>query len=135
MDTMTIIYIVVAAILGATITYFFLKKRVEEKDVSASSSEGQELVQKYEQQLQESFAKGDELKEKYERLLAEANDKIAKLDEQLSEAVNGNLDEVVKKRLAELDKLKKEIKNLEDDIEEYEDDIKDLKKKLTLIKS
>ena len=130
MDTMTIIYIVVAAILGATITYFFLKKRVEEKDVSASSSEGQELVQKYEQQLQESFAKGDELKEKYERLLAEANDKIAKLDEQLSEAVNGNLDEVVKKRLAELDKLKKEIKNLEDDIEEYEDDIKDLKKKL-----
>lgn len=130
MDTMTIIYIVVAAILGATITYFFLKKRVEEKDVSASSSEDQELVQKYEQQLQESFAKGDELKEKYERLLAEANDKIAKLDEQLSEAVNGNLDEVVKKRLAELDKLKKEIKNLEDDIEEYEDDIKDLKKKL-----
>lgn len=130
MDTMTIIYIVVAAILGATITYFFLKKRVEEKDVSASSSEDQELVQKYEQQLQESFVKGDELKEKYERLLAEANDKIAKLDEQLSEAVNGNLDEAVKKRLAELDKLKKEIKNLEDDIEEYEDDIKDLKKKL-----
>lgn len=130
MDTMTIIYIVVAAILGATITYFFLKKKVEDKDVSASSSENQELVQKYEQQLQESFAKGDELKEKYERLLAEANDKIAKLDEQLSEAVNGNLDEAVKKRLAELDKLKKEIKNLEDDIEEYEDDIKDLKKKL-----
>ncbi len=130
MDTMTIIYIVVAAILGATITYFFLKKRVEEKDVSASSSEDQELVQKYEQQLQESFAKGDELKEKYERLLAEANDKIAKLDELLSEAVNGNIDEAVKKRLAELDKLKKEIKNLEDDIEEYEDDIKDLKKKL-----
>ena len=130
MDTMTIIYIVVAAILGATITYFFLKKKVEDKDVSASSSENQKLVQKYEQQLQESFAKGDELKEKYELLLAEANDKIAKLDEQLSEAVNGNLDEAVKKRLAELDKLKKEIKNLEDDIEEYEDDIKDLKKKL-----
>ena len=130
MDTMTIIYIVVAAILGATITYIFLKKKVEEKEVSASSSEDQELVQKYEQQLQESFAKGDELKEKYELLLAEANDKIAKLDEQLSEAVNGNLDEAVKKRLAELDKLKKEIKNLEDDIEEYEDDIKDLKKKL-----
>lgn len=130
MDIITIIYIVVAAILGATITYFFLKKKVEEKEVSASSSEDQEIVQKYEQQLQESFAKGDELKEKYEHLLAEANDKIAKLDEQLSETVNGNLDEAVKKRLAELDKLKKEIKNLEDDIEEYEDDIKDLKMKL-----
>lgn len=130
MDTMTILYMVVAAILGATITYFFLKKKVEEKDISATSSEDQPLVQKYEQQLQESFAKGNELKEKYERLLAEANDRIAKLDEQLGEAVNGNLDEVVKKRLAELDKLKKDIKNLEDDIEEYEDDIKDLKKKL-----
>jgi len=130
MDIITIIYIVVAAILGATITYFFLKKKVEEKEVSESFSEDQEIVQKYEQQLQESFAKGDELKEKYEHLLAEANDKIAKLDEQLSETVNGNLDEAVKKRLAELDKLKKEIKNLEDDIEEYEDDIKDLKIKL-----
>jgi len=130
MDIITIIYIVVAAILGATITYFFLKKKVEEKEVSESFSEDQEIVQKYEQQLQESFAKGDELKEKYEHLLAEANDKIAKLDEQLSETVNGNLDEAVKKRLAELDKLKKEIKNLEDDIEEYEDDIKDLKMKL-----
>ena len=130
MDTMTIIYVVVAAILGATITYFFSKKKVEGKDVSATSSEERELIQKYEQQLQEASAKGNELKEKYEHLLAEANDKIAKLDEQLSEAVNGNLDEAVKKRLAELDKLKKEIKNLEDDIEEYEDDIKDLKKKL-----
>lgn len=130
MDIITIIYIVVAAILGATITYFFLKKKIEEKEVSASSSEDQEIVQKYEQQLQESFAKGDELKEKYEHLLAEANDKIAKLDEQLSETVNGNLDEAVKKRFAELDKLKKEIKNLKDDIKEYEDDIKHLKMRL-----
>ena len=130
MDALTILYIVVAAILGATTAYFLLKKKVEVKDVSTTSSENQELVQKCEQQLQEASAKGNELKEKYEHLLAEANDKIAKLDEQLSEAVNGNIDEAVKKRLAELDKLKKEIKNLEDDIEEYEDDIKDLKKKL-----
>lgn len=62
--------------------------------------------------------------------LTEANAKIAMLDEQLNEAVNGNLDEVAKKRLAEVDKLKKEIKDLECEIEEYEDDIKDLKKKL-----
>ena len=39
--------------------------------------------------------KAQELKEKYERLLAEANDKVTKLDEQLNDAVNGNLDEAV----------------------------------------
>ena len=131
MDTMTLLYIVIAAVLGAAIAYYFAKKNVQvaEKGLDNSDKE-KKLVEDYEQKLQESFAKGDELKEKYEHLLAEANDKIAKLDEQLSEAVNGNLDEAVKKRLAELDKLKKEIKNLEDDIEEYEDDIKDLKIKL-----
>lgn len=126
MDTMTILYIVVAAILGVTITYFFLKKKEEVKDVATTSSEDKNLVKKYEQQLQESCIKGDELKEK----LTEANAKIAMLDEQLNEALNGNLDEVAKKRLAEVDKLKKEIKDLECEIEEYEDDIKDLKKKL-----
>lgn len=130
MDAMTIIYIVVALILGATISYFLLKKNVQTKAVSEDSAKQEELIQKYEQQLQENTKKGNELKEKYERLLAEANDKITKLDEQLGEAVNGNLDEAVKKRLAELDKLKKEIKNLEDEIEEYEDDLKDVKKKL-----
>ena len=126
MDTMSLLYIVVAAILGVTITYFLLKKKVEVKDVSTTSSEDQDLVKKYEQQLQESNIKGNELKEK----LTEANAKIAMLDEQLNEAVNGNLDEVAKKRLAEVDKLKKEIMDLECEIEEYEDDIKDLKKKL-----
>lgn len=126
MDTMTILYIVVAAILGATITYFFLKKKVEVKDVSTTSSEDLDLVKKYEQQLQESCNKANELKEK----LTEANAKIAMLDEQLNDAVNGNLDEVARKHLAEVDKLKKEIKDLECEIEEYEDDIKDLKKKL-----
>ena len=130
MDAMTIIYIVVALILGATISYFLLKKNVQTKAVSEDSAKQEELIQKYEQQLQENTKKGNELKEKYERLLAEANDKITKLDEQLGEAVNGNLDEAVKKRLAELDKLKKEIKNLEDEIEEYEDNLKDVKKKL-----
>ena len=130
MDTMTIIYIVVALILGATISYFLLKKKVQTKVVSEDSAKQEELIQKYEQQLQENTKKGYELKEKYERLLAEANDKVTKLYEQLNDAVNGNLDEAVKKRLAELDKLKKEIKNLEDEIEEYEDDLKDVKKKL-----
>lgn len=126
MNSMTILYIVVAAILGATITYFFLKKKVEVKDVSATSSEDQDIVKKYERQLQESSIKGNELNVK----LAEANAKIAILNEQLNEAVNSNLGEVAKKRLAEVDKLKKEIKDLEDEIEEHEDDIKDLKKKL-----
>ena len=51
MDTMTILYIVVAAILGVTITYFFLKKKEEVKDVATTSSEDKNLVKKYEQQL------------------------------------------------------------------------------------
>ena len=68
MDTMTLLYIVVAAILGVTITYFLLKKKVEVKDVSTTSSEDQDLVKKYEQQLQESNIKGNELKEKLTKL-------------------------------------------------------------------
>ena len=99
MDAMTIIYIVVALILGTTISYFLLKKNIQTMVVSEDSAKQEELIQKYEQQLQENTKKGNELKEKYERLLAEANDKVTKLDEQLNEAVNGNLDEVVKKRL------------------------------------
>ena len=67
MDAMTIIYIVVALILGATISYFLLKKKVQTKVVSEDSAKQEELIQKYEQQLQENTKKGNELKEKYDQ--------------------------------------------------------------------
>ena len=126
-----ILYVVIAAVLGAIITFFFARKNVQtEETVLDDSSKEKELVKEYEEKLQEYTNKANELKDKYERLLAEANDKIGKLDAQLAEAINGNIDESVMKQLADVDKLKKEIKNLEEEIEEYEDDIKDIKKKL-----
>lgn len=128
---MMILYIVIAAVIGAAIAYFFARKNVQvvEKVLNNSDRE-KELAENYEQKLQECTDKANELKNKYERLLTEANDKIAKLDTQLDEAINGNIDDAIKKQLSKVNDLQKEIKNLEDDIEEYEDEIKDLKKKL-----
>ena len=131
MDTMMILYIVIAAVIGAAIAYLFAKKNVQgEEKVLDSANKEKDLAEDYERKLQESTDKANELKDKYERLLAEANDEIAKLDAQLAEAINGNIDEAVKKQLVDVDKLKKDIKNLEEEIEDYEDDIKDIKKKL-----
>lgn len=131
MDTMAVLYIVIAAVIGAAIAYFFARKNVQVAENGLENSDKkQELIEDYEQKLQECTNKVNEIKNKYEHLLAKTNDKIAKQNEQLSEVIGGNLDEAVKKLLAELDKYKTEIQNLKDEVEEKEDDIEGLKKKL-----
>lgn len=74
--------------------------------------------------------KVNEIKAEYESLLKEATNQVKILDQQLKNAIDGNLDDSIKKQLADAEKLKKKIKDLEDELEEAEDDLSDAKKKL-----
>lgn len=70
------------------------------------------------------------LKEKNTKILADAQAQVRSLEEQLSESLNGHVDNAIASQLNEAQKLKKKISDLEDEIEDYEDDIANLQKKL-----
>lgn len=89
------------------------------EQLEAQKKENAELQQKH---------KTD--KAKYESLLEEARKQCKQLDEQMVSYMNGHLDEDVKAKLAEAEKLVKKIKDLEDELDEAEDDLDDAKKKL-----
>jgi len=140
MDTITIIYIVIAFILGAIIT-FFLKKggKNNESDIriaeltnenSNLKSKLSEAETKVKSASLDSTKAIDDIKVKYEALLKEANEQSEKLDKQLKNALEGKIDDSLSDQIAEIEKLKKKIKDLEEDLEEKEDDVDDLKKKI-----
>ena len=123
MDSFSVILIVGAALLGASITYFCSKKKNE---VSETASDNQVVVE-----LQKKVEDLNRQKDKMNSLLEEARAKSNELSEQLTAlSSNGNVDSEVLAKLAETDQLKKKIKQLEDEIEENEEDIDDVKKKL-----
>lgn len=141
MNVLMIFYIVGAFIAGVILTGFILKKSKSGSDsechISALETENTELKNrlstvdaKYREDSLGLSRKIEEVKAKYEILLEEANAQCEKLDQQLKCAMEGKLDDVVKERLTETDKLKKKIRDLEEELEENEDDISDLKKKL-----
>ena len=140
MDTITIIYIVIAFILGVIIT-FFLKKggKNNESDIriaeltnenSNLKSKLSEAETKVKSASLDSTKAIDDIKVKYEALLKEANEQSEKLDKQLKNALEGKIDDSLSDQIAEIEKLKKKIKDLEEDLEEKEDDVDDLKKKI-----
>ena len=140
MDTITIIYIVIAFILGVIIT-FFLKKggKNNESDIriaeltnenSNLKSKLSEAETKVKSASLDSTKAIDDIKVKYEALLKEANEQSEKLDKQLKNALEGKIDDSISDQIAEIEKLKKKIKDLEEDLEEKEDDVDDLKKKI-----
>ena len=101
------------------------------------------LEQKYDEQVQKglSYVKQEEeiktlngeivsLKEKNAKILADAEVQVKSLEKQLSESLNGHVDEAVAMQLNEAKQLKRKISDLEDEIEDYEDDIANLQKKL-----
>lgn len=140
MDTTTIIYIVIAFVLGAIIA-FFLKKgdKNNENALLISELTNENITLKSKLSETETKVKSislnstkaiDEVKTKYCALLKEANEQSEKLDKQLKNALEGKLDDSIKDQLADIEKLKKKIKDLEEDLEEKEDDVDDLKKKI-----
>lgn len=134
MDTMTIIYIVVAFVVGAILTSIFKKGSNSASSDNAKlqelEAENGSLKEKLSSISNESRNKESQLKEKYESLLSEAQKQCDSLDKQLKSAIDGNIDESIKKQLEQVDKLKKQVKDLEEEVEEQEDDISSLKKKL-----
>lgn len=134
MDTMTIIYIVVAFVVGAILTSIFKKGSNSTSSDNAKmqelEAENGSLKEKLSSISNESRNKETQLKEKYESLLSEAQKQCDSLDKQLKSAIDGNIDESIKKQLEQVDKLKKQVKDLEEEVEEQEDDISILKKKL-----
>ena len=137
---MTILFIVLAALIGAAIA-FFVPKLFHEKSHSSIS---RKVLEEYEQKLKdcelkanstkdECYAlvnKANEAKDKYASLLAEANVKIEELDKQLSEAFSGHIDEAIQEKLASVEKLKKKVRDLQDEADENEELVSDLQKKL-----
>lgn len=139
MATNTIIYIVIAFILGAIIAFSLKKGKNNVNDLRISEltneicilkSKLSEAESKVKSASHDSANTNDDVKAKYEALLKEANEQSKKLDKQLKNALDGKLDDSIKDLQAEVEKLKKKIKDLEDDLEEKEDDVDDLKRKI-----
>ena len=140
MEITTIIYIVIAFVMGVIIAFFIKKAGMNDKSdnrILELTSENSSLKAKLSDA--ESKAKSssldstkeiDEIKAKYVALLKKANEQSEKLDKQLKDALSGKLDDSIKDQLAEVEKLKKKIKGLEDDLEDKEDDVDELKKKI-----
>ena len=121
MEITTIIYSVVAFILGILITYI-IKKRdnnsINNKRITELTTENESLksqISVVENKVgsisSESAKKIDEVKVKYESLLNEANAQCKKLDNQLKFALDGKIDESIKEQLAEVEKMKNKIKD------------------------
>lgn len=135
MEVTTIIYIIIAFVIGIVMTYIICKKSssghsVNDSRIAELTAENESLKAGVASAEKVSSQKAEEIKSKYEALLNEAKAQCDKLDAQLKNALDGKLDDSIKEQLADAEKLKKKIKSLEEEIEENEDDISDLKKKL-----
>lgn len=137
MDLTTIIIVVVAALIGAAITYFLFPKTIKDTKVLEDETETKEipvkdnyLKEEYEKQLHDAEDKAEQIKIKYEKLLAESRSQIDDLNKQIKECLNGNIDESVKVKLSDVEKLNKKIKDLEEELEENEENLQSYKKKL-----
>ena len=135
MDAITIIYIVIALLVGGACVFFITRKSKSQlSELQTENDSLKKKVSEFEDNLRhveaESVQKCEGMKAQYKSLLDEANGQCEKLDKQLKNLMDGKLDETVKEQLAEAEKLKKKIKDLEEELEENEDDIADLKKKV-----
>lgn len=139
MDTMTIIYIAIAFVVGVVVAYFFTSSKGKEEatdtntddnSAAAAIEEAEKKSADYLKQIESYKSEIDSLKKKQQSALNEANSKISELNKQLQGALEGKIDDSLKAQLADVDKLKKKIKNLEDDLEDMEDDLDSAKKKL-----
>lgn len=137
MDTTTIIYIVGALFVGFILAKMFSSNGKSDVEVQDAPAPSEDKSEEYKKQISDVKAKlataekkAKDIKGKYEGLLKEANSKVKELDEQLQAAMEGHIDESIKQKLADVEKLKKKIRQLEDENEEFEDDLDSCKKKL-----
>ncbi len=120
-----IIYIVVAAIIGAGVAWFFAQNS-KKKEIQKLLAEKKELEIKAEN-LRIDSAK---IKATYTQQLTEANQQAEKLEEQLRQMLDGKVDNLVQAQLADVDQLKENIKSLKNEINSLNDDNEDLQEQL-----
>lgn len=137
MDTTTIIYIIIAFVIGVIITLILKKGKSPQESDSGIDSKLKELETENSSLKNQLKVASDEkkdnesqMKEKYESLLNDAKKQCEALDKQLKSAIDGNFDESIKAQLELVDKLKKRVKDLEEEVEDQEDDLSSLKKKI-----
>ena len=131
MDFTTIIIIVMAALIGAAITYFLFPRATKDSKVletdktetrlKETSIEDNHLKEEYTRLLQEAENKAEQIKSKYEELLAESRAQIDDLNRQIKECLNGNIDESVQGKLSDVEKLNRKIKIEKSKLKSYID--------------
>lgn len=117
MDTMTIIYIAVAAIMGAVVAYIFLRQSSGKND----------------SQPQEPQTPMVELArlEQVENLLTEAKARNEELNKQINLLKeSGQVDPSLQEKLVDIGNLKKKLKKLQDELDDHEDELDETKEKL-----
>ena len=125
MNIMLIVYIVIAAIIGAGVTWLFIRNN-KKTEIQKLLTEKEQLNSETEKLKSEAIA----LKEKYSQQLKEADQQTEKLEEQLQQMLNGQVDNVVQAQLADVDQLKEKIKKLKKEIDSLNDENEDLQNTL-----
>ena len=123
---MDIILIVIAAIIGATITYYLVKPQANETNNDTANTAQKAFVDNTAIQI----AQLAEQKKKADKMLSEAQDRISTLTEQLKTAIAKGEVNPNNSNLADIDKLNKKIKKLENELDDAEDELADAEKKL-----
>lgn len=128
-----VIYIAIAVLTGLVLGRLFFgssKKEVKGSE-KINLEDSNARIQTLTSQLSQEENKQQEIKSKYEELLNEANQKINDLDSKLNSKIEDSvIDENIKRKLSEVNDLKKKIKTLEDENEEFEDEIDDWRGKV-----
>lgn len=125
MDIMLIVYIVIAAIIGAGVAWLLVRNS-KKAEVQKLLDEKEGLEAETEKLKADAIA----LQETYSKQLKDAEMQTEKLEQQLRQMLDGKVDDVVQAQLADLDQLKEKIKSLKSKINELNDDYDDLEEQL-----
>lgn len=141
MNIVSIILIVICIILLGVIAWLFFRKKdslnktatdeisrlqnlltEKEASISAMKTEQKNISSKTEAIIAQ-------LKEKHLKELTSSANRISQLEAEITKALEDGTDELVKAKLADVEKLSKKIKNLEECLDDAEDEAEVLKKK------
>ncbi len=123
---MDIILIVIAAIIGAAITYYLVKPQAKDANSGTANTAQKAFVDNTTIQI----AQLTEQKKKADKMLSEAQDRISTLTEQLKTAIAKGEVNPNNSNLEDINKLNKKIKELENELDDAEDELADAEKKL-----
>ena len=125
MDIMLIVYIVIAAIIGAGVAWLLVR--------NSKKAEIQKLLDEkkgLEAGAEKLKADADALQDSYNKQLKEAEQQTEKLEQQLRQMLDGKVNDVVQAQLADVDQLKEKIKSLKSKINDLDKDKDELKDQL-----